>query len=197
MTWGRGRTAAQKMYSEFACPRKRTSSAGGGLPGFRFLFFGDISWQPETDSHAGLHGASVARAVVAVQSLKRSEYMGILSLESTQLSFVTSPKTFMVPKAEANTPPRKMRRATTEVATIDTILAGSGEQAFTCKAAMTLLTAALFDTMCWVSRTACNACGAGGQNGGFAYDFLVHRVRRFKSSNVGALKELWSGCGSE
>ena len=59
----------------------------------------------------------------------------------------------MIPKAEANTPPGKMRRSVAEVATIDTIVASSGEQVFTCEATMTAVTAALFDATCWVSDT--------------------------------------------
>ena len=59
----------------------------------------------------------------------------------------------VIPKAEANTPPGKMRRSVAEVATIDTIVASSGEQVFTCEATMTAVTAALFDAMCWVSDT--------------------------------------------
>ena len=30
--WGRGRTAAQRIFSRFLCPQSRTSSAVGGLP---------------------------------------------------------------------------------------------------------------------------------------------------------------------
>ena len=174
---------------------------GNALPR-RTIELLDKDWQLSVDFVGDLSNAELAAgAKVVVVSCKKKEYCGVLSLETTRLSYVIMdpPWATIEAKPEGSPVRKALKSETLNFVTIDTAKASSGDAALRVKASRAAFTDDLFEKNIWVGDSAQNVrlpLVLRDQTGTMTVAFWSNTFGQVIPHNVDELNTMWEACGN-
>ena len=186
------------VHSGGAPPPK---ARGNALPR-RTIDLIDKEWHMSVDLVGDLSSAELAAgAKVVVVSCKKRDFCGVLSLETTRLSYVImDPPWVTIETKPAGLPVKKaLKSETLNFVTVDTAKASGGGAALRVKASPVAFTDDIFEKNIWVGDTAENVrlpLMLRDQTGIMTVAFWSNTFGQVIPHNVDELSAMWEACSN-